>query len=49
MKVILFGASGMIGQAVLRECLIDAQVEKVLSITRSAGEMPPGLLSRSSA
>jgi uncharacterized protein YbjT (DUF2867 family) len=37
MKVILFGASGMIGQAVLRECLIDPRVGKVLSIARSAG------------
>src|SRR3954454_4081788 len=35
MKVILFGSSGMVGQAVLRECLIDPRVEKVLSIVRS--------------
>jgi len=34
MRVILFGASGMIGQAVLRECLRDAGVERVLSIGR---------------
>jgi uncharacterized protein YbjT (DUF2867 family) len=25
MKVVLFGATGMIGQAVLRECLVDAE------------------------
>jgi uncharacterized protein YbjT (DUF2867 family) len=35
MKVILFGASGMVGQAVLRECLRDPSVERVLSIGRS--------------
>jgi len=34
MKVILFGASGMVGQGVLRECLLDADVETVLSIGR---------------
>ncbi len=35
MKVILFGATGMVGQGVLRECLIDPQVEAVLAIGRS--------------
>ncbi len=35
MKVILFGASGMVGKGVLYECLEDASVEKVLSIGRS--------------
>jgi uncharacterized protein YbjT (DUF2867 family) len=35
MKVILFGATGMIGQGVLRECLLDPGVESVLSIGRS--------------
>ena len=35
MNVILFGASGMVGQGVLRECLVDPDVEKVLSIGRS--------------
>lgn len=34
MKVILFGATGMVGQAVLRECLLDASISEVLSITR---------------
>jgi nucleoside-diphosphate-sugar epimerase len=28
-KVILFGATGMIGQGVLRECLLDPRVERV--------------------
>jgi uncharacterized protein YbjT (DUF2867 family) len=35
MKVILFGATGMVGQGVLRECLLDADVETVLAIGRS--------------
>jgi uncharacterized protein YbjT (DUF2867 family) len=34
-KVILFGAPGMVGQGVLRECLIDPDVEGVLAIGRS--------------
>jgi len=36
MKVILFGASGMVGQGVLLECLHDPSVTQVLSIGRSA-------------
>jgi uncharacterized protein YbjT (DUF2867 family) len=36
MRVILFGATGMIGQGVLRECLLDPGVIDVLSISRSA-------------
>ncbi len=35
MKIILFGASGMIGQGVLRECLRDPEVTHVLSVGRS--------------
>jgi uncharacterized protein YbjT (DUF2867 family) len=35
MKVILFGASGMVGQGVLRECLLDPGVDEVLTIGRS--------------
>jgi uncharacterized protein YbjT (DUF2867 family) len=36
MKVILFGATGMVGQGVLRECLLDAGVESVLAVGRSS-------------
>jgi len=36
MKVLLLGTTGMVGQGVLRECLLDAGVERVLSIGRSA-------------
>lgn len=37
MNVILFGASGMVGQGVLRECLLDAGVSTVLSLVRRPG------------
>jgi uncharacterized protein YbjT (DUF2867 family) len=36
MKVLLFGATGMVGQGVLRECLADPGVESVLAVTRTA-------------
>ena len=36
MKVLLFGATGMVGQGVLRECLLDPDVESILSIGRNA-------------
>ena len=35
MRVIIFGATGMVGQAVLRECLLDARVTAVLLVVRS--------------
>jgi uncharacterized protein YbjT (DUF2867 family) len=38
MNVILFGATGMVGQGVLRECLLDPEVESVLAVGRSAIE-----------
>jgi uncharacterized protein YbjT (DUF2867 family) len=36
MNVVIFGATGMVGQGVLRECLIDATVARVLTVGRSA-------------
>jgi uncharacterized protein YbjT (DUF2867 family) len=36
MKVVIFGASGMVGQGVLLECLRDSGVERVLVIGRSS-------------
>jgi uncharacterized protein YbjT (DUF2867 family) len=36
MKVLLFGATGMVGQGVLRECLLDPDVEAVVSVGRAA-------------
>ncbi len=35
MRILLFGATGMIGQGVLRECLRDPAVEAVLSVARA--------------
>jgi len=34
MKAILFGATGMVGQGVLRECLADPAVTAVVSVVR---------------
>ncbi len=36
MRVLIFGASGMVGQGVLRECLLDPDVESMVTIVRSA-------------
>ena len=36
MKVIIFGATGMVGGGVLRECLLDSEVERVLTVGRQA-------------
>src|SRR5438270_4347233 len=38
MNVLLFGASGMVGQGVLRECLLDSNVKLV----RTVGRTPTG-------
>ena len=44
MKVILFGATGMVGQGVLRECLRDDGIEGVLAVGRSStGQTHPKL------
>ena len=44
MKVIIYGASGMVGQGVVRECLAAADVEEVLCVGRSPlGQAHPGL------
>lgn len=36
MRVLLFGGSGMVGQGVLRECLLDTGVTEILSVVRRA-------------
>ncbi|MFL5481712.1 MAG: NAD(P)H-binding protein [Gemmatimonadaceae bacterium] len=36
MKVLLFGATGMVGDGVLHECLEDSRIASVLAVTRSA-------------
>jgi uncharacterized protein YbjT (DUF2867 family) len=44
MRVLLFGATGMVGQGVLRECLLDPGVEHVLVVGRSStGRQDPRL------
>src|ERR1700748_23821 len=44
MNVILFGATGMVGQGVLRECLLDPDVGQILSIVRTpSGRQHPKL------
>jgi uncharacterized protein YbjT (DUF2867 family) len=44
MKVILFGATGMVGQGVLRECLLSCEVHNVLTVGRTAtGQRDPKL------
>jgi uncharacterized protein YbjT (DUF2867 family) len=39
MKVIIFGATGMVGQGVLRECLLDPEVAGVITIGRTAPDI----------
>jgi len=36
MKVVIFGATGMVGRGVLRECLLDSDVARVLTVGRRA-------------
>ena len=36
MRIVIFGASGMVGQGILRECLLDPGVVEVLSVSRNA-------------
>jgi len=44
MKVLIFGATGMVGLGVLRECLLDAGVDQVVTIGRSVtGQQNPKL------
>jgi uncharacterized protein YbjT (DUF2867 family) len=44
MKVLIFGATGMVGQGVLRECLLASDVDVVVTIGRTAtGQQNPKL------
>ncbi len=45
MNVILFGATGMVGQVVLRECLRDDGVEGVLRFVPGIGDLVVSILS----
>jgi uncharacterized protein YbjT (DUF2867 family) len=45
MKVIIFGATGMVGQGVLRECLLDDEISSLLTVGRTTtGFASPKLL-----
>jgi uncharacterized protein YbjT (DUF2867 family) len=44
MKVILFGATGMVGQGVLRECLCAPEVDYILAVGRTATGLKNGKL-----
>jgi uncharacterized protein YbjT (DUF2867 family) len=44
MRVIVFGASGMVGQGVLRECLLDPRISDVLVIGRTTSGQPDAKL-----
>jgi uncharacterized protein YbjT (DUF2867 family) len=44
MNVILFGATGMVGQGVVRECLLDPDVQQILCVVRTpSGQQHPKL------
>ena len=44
MNILIFGATGMVGQGVLRECLLDPEVQLVATIGRTAtGQQNPKL------
>jgi uncharacterized protein YbjT (DUF2867 family) len=44
MKILIFGATGMVGQGVLRECLLAPDVESVVAVGRNAtGQQHPKL------
>ena len=44
MNILIFGATGMVGQGVLRECLLAPDVERVVAVGRSAtGQQHPRL------
>jgi uncharacterized protein YbjT (DUF2867 family) len=44
MNILIFGATGMVGQGVLRECLLDPEVQRVVTIGRNVtGQRDPKL------
>lgn len=44
MRILIFGATGMVGQGVLRECLLDPRVSEVVAVVRAAsGQADPKL------
>ena len=50
MKILLFGATGMVGQGVLREALLDPEIDEVLCVGRaSIGESVATAITRTKA
>src|SRR5258706_14536176 len=44
MKILIFGATGMVGQGVLRECLIDRAIDEIVTVGRErTGRSDPKL------
>ena len=44
MNILIFGATGMVGQGVLRECLLDTGIERVVTVGRApSGRTDPKL------
>ncbi|MDB5707701.1 MAG: hypothetical protein JWN66_4817 [Sphingomonas bacterium] len=44
MNILIFGATGMVGQGVLRECLLDTGIDRVVTVGRaSSGRTDPKL------
>ena len=44
MKILLFGATGMVGQGVLRECLLDRDIDSIVTVGREqTGKTDPEL------
>ncbi|MEO7390692.1 MAG: NAD-dependent epimerase/dehydratase family protein [Ramlibacter sp.] len=44
MRILITGATGLVGQGVLRECLLDSRVTRVLSLSRRATGLPSAKL-----
>ena len=44
LKIIIIGATGMVGEGVLHECLLSPEIEKILVVTRKpSGTIHPKL------
>jgi nucleoside-diphosphate-sugar epimerase len=50
MTIVLFGATGMVGQGALRECLLDESVSEVVTVGRTpTGRSHPRLKERAAS
>jgi uncharacterized protein YbjT (DUF2867 family) len=41
MRAVVFGSTGMVGQTILRECVLSSEVESVLVVVRASGGIQP--------